>query len=114
MLLANIAMNYTSKGAIKVMDVDMSNYNSVETFTTAARTEVPVVDFLMLNAGLGIIKLERSPTGHENMMRVNYLSNVLLIGELLPHLIVGAERTGTATRVAGSAVEAEFCAEVST
>lgn len=74
MLLADIAANSTSKRAIKVTDVDMSDYNRVKTFTAAARTEVPVVSFLVLTAGFGIIRLERSPTGHVSMMRINYLS----------------------------------------
>ncbi|QKX54305.1 uncharacterized protein TRUGW13939_01391 [Talaromyces rugulosus] len=87
------------KSVIKVMEVDMDRYDSVQQFAKKLREETPVVDLLILNAGIGLIKLERSPTGHERTAQVNYYSNVLLIAELLPHLEAGAEKTGSPARI---------------
>ncbi|KAL2842912.1 hypothetical protein BJY01DRAFT_199526 [Aspergillus pseudoustus] len=87
------------KAAIKVMQLDMDRYDSVQAFAKRVREEVPVVDLLILNAGIGLIKLERSPSGHERTTQVNYYSNVLLVAELLPHLQAGAERTGIPARI---------------
>ncbi|KAJ0423206.1 hypothetical protein BJY00DRAFT_321900 [Aspergillus carlsbadensis] len=84
---------------IKVMELDMDRYDSVQAFAKRLRADVPVVDFLILNAGIGLIKLERTPSGHECTTQVNYYSNVLLIAELLPHLYAGAEKTGSPARI---------------
>jgi NAD(P)-dependent dehydrogenase (short-subunit alcohol dehydrogenase family) len=79
-LLADPAeKSHNSKSVIKVMQVDMGDYKSVTAFANAVKDEVPVVDFLVLNAGIGTIRLELSPSGHESMMQVNYLSNVVLL-----------------------------------
>lgn len=99
-LLANHAVKaHNPKGAVKVMKLDMDDYESVKTFAKAVKAELPIVDVLVLNAGIGILKLERSPSGHERTMQVNYLSNVLLTIELLPHLEASAQKSGTASRV---------------
>jgi NAD(P)-dependent dehydrogenase (short-subunit alcohol dehydrogenase family) len=62
---------------IKVMELDMDRYDSVQRFTKQLREEIPVVDLLIVNAGIGLWKLERSPSGHERTIQVNYYSNVL-------------------------------------
>jgi NAD(P)-dependent dehydrogenase (short-subunit alcohol dehydrogenase family) len=40
-----------------------------------------------------------SPEQHERTLQVNYLSNVLLVCELLPHLEASAENTGHKGRI---------------
>jgi NAD(P)-dependent dehydrogenase (short-subunit alcohol dehydrogenase family) len=87
------------KAAIQVMQLDMDRYDSVQAFAKRVREEVPMVDLLILNAGIGLIKLERSPSEHERTTQVNYYSNVLLVAELLPHLQASAEKTGTPARI---------------
>ena len=84
---------------IKVMKLDMDNYSSIQSFASTVKAEVPIVDHLLLNAGIGILKFERSVSGHERTMQVNYLSNVLLLLELLPHLEASAIKNGSPTRV---------------
>lgn len=84
---------------VEVMQLDMDDYESVKAFAKAVKAKLPVVDLLVLNAGIGILKLERSPSGHERNMQVNYLSNALLTLELLPHLEASARQTGTASRI---------------
>ena len=84
---------------IKVMQLDLDDYNSVTEFVAKVKTEVPVLHLLVLNAGVMILKLERSPSGHERTMQVNYLSNALLACELLPLLKSTAEQTGSPSRI---------------
>lgn len=99
-LLADPAVKtHNPDGAVNVMQLDMDNYESIKAFATAVKAELPVVDLLVLNAGIGLLKLERSPSGHERTTQVNYLSNVLLTIELLPHLEASAHKTGTASRI---------------
>ncbi|GFF29056.1 retinol dehydrogenase 14 [Aspergillus udagawae] len=89
--------NITAK--IKILELNMDDYKSVQSFATALQREVSVVDILILNAGIGLLKFERSPSGHERVTQVNYLSNVLLITALVPHLKESAEKTGRPVRV---------------
>lgn len=84
---------------IKVMELDVDRYDSVQRFTKQLRDEVPIVDILILNAGIGGFKLERSPSGHDRVVQVNYCSNALLIAELLPYLEAGAVKTGSPARI---------------
>jgi len=84
---------------IKVLELDVDKYDNVQRFAKKLREEIPVVDILILNAGIGLLKLERSPSGHDRTTQVNYYSNVLLIAELLPYLEAGAEKTGSPTRI---------------
>lgn len=65
----------------------------------AIKAEILIVDHVLLNAGIGILKFERSVSSHERTMQVNYLSNVLLLLELLPHLEASAIKTGSPSRV---------------
>ena len=90
---------YNSKPTVKVMELDMDDYSSIQSFAEAIKAEFPIVDHLLLNAGIGILKYERSTTGHERTMQVNYLSNVLLLLELLPHLEAGAVKIGSPSRI---------------
>lgn len=90
---------HNPKAVIKVMEVDMDRYDSVRQFAKKLREEIPVIDLLILNAGIGLVKLERSPSGHERTVQVDYYSNVLLIAELLTYLEAGAEKTGSPARI---------------
>lgn len=99
-LLADPAVKEQNQNAtVIVMKLDMDDYESVKAFASAVKRDLPVVDYLLLNAGIGILKLERSPSGHERTMQVNYLSNVLLLLELLPHLEASATKTGSPSRI---------------
>ena len=81
------------------MQLDMDDYESIKAFAKAVKAELPVVDLLVLNAGIGLLELDRSPGGHERNMQENYHSNILLTIELLPHLEASAQKTGTASRI---------------
>jgi NAD(P)-dependent dehydrogenase (short-subunit alcohol dehydrogenase family) len=84
---------------ITVMQLDMDDYNSVKVFAAKVKAQVLDLHLLILNAGTGLLKLERSPSGHDRTTQVNYLSNVLLVSELLPLLESTADRTGTPSRI---------------
>ncbi|KAE8381500.1 hypothetical protein BDV26DRAFT_278711 [Aspergillus bertholletiae] len=84
---------------ITVLELDMDNYKSIQAFAEALQQEVPMVNILLLNAGIGLLKLERSPSGHERVTQVNYLSNALLVAELLPYLKESAEKIGQPSRI---------------
>lgn len=96
-LLADSAvMTHNPNAVIKVMQLDLNDYKNVTEFVAKVKAEVPVLHLLVLNAGIVLLKLERSPTGHERTTQVNYLSNVLLACELLPLLEKTAEQAGGA------------------
>lgn len=80
------------------MKLDMDDYDSIQSLAKAVKAELPAVDHLLLNAGIGILKHETSPSDHEHVMQVKYLSNVLLLLELLPQLEANAAKTGVPSR----------------
>lgn len=84
---------------ITVMQLDMDDYQSVKAFAKALKDQVPCVNIVLLNAGIGLYQLERSPSGHERVMQVNFYSNVLLVAELLAYLQASAEKSGHPSRV---------------
>lgn len=90
---------HNPKATIKVLELDMDRYDSVQKFSKKLQEEVPIVHIVILNAGIGLLKLERTPSGHDKTCQVNYHSNVLLIAELLPYLEAGAEKTGEPARI---------------
>ena len=99
LLADSVVKTHNLNAVIKVIQLDMDDYASVKTFASKVKAEVPALHLLLLNAGVGLLKLERSPSGHERMTQVNYLSNVLLICELLPLLELTADQTEAPTRI---------------
>ncbi|KAL8689083.1 MAG: hypothetical protein Q9218_005163 [Villophora microphyllina] len=100
LLLADPAVKRTNPDAVvKVMRVDMSEYSSVKDFAALVKAELSRLDLLILNAGIADTHYQLAPTGHERITQVNYLSNVLLLLELLPLLSATAINAGTPSRV---------------
>lgn len=99
-LLARPSIKTANPNAVvKVMKLDVESYTSVQSFAKAFLAEHTELHLLLLNAGIGILERDMLPTGHEKHIQVNYLSNVLLLLELLPLLTATAHKTGTPTRV---------------
>ena len=90
---------HNPKADIRVMQLDMDDYQSIKDFAAKFKTEVAQLDLLILNAGIGLLKLERSPSGHDRTTQVNYYSNVILTFELLSTLEATAARTGKPSRI---------------
>ncbi|KAL9618596.1 MAG: hypothetical protein Q9160_006707 [Pyrenula sp. 1 TL-2023] len=87
-------------GKIKIMKLDLDSNDSVRDFALAVKNEVPVIDHLILNAGIGFFPdFKLSDSGHERTVQVNYLGNAILILALLSHLEASKEKTGTAPRI---------------
>lgn len=84
---------------IKVLKLDVNDNTSITTFSKTLQKALPALDILILNAGIGHLKHNLSSTGHEETVQVNYLSNALLLAELLPYLNTSAEKTGSPTRI---------------
>ncbi|KAF3387507.1 Short chain dehydrogenase yanD [Penicillium rolfsii] len=84
---------------IKVLKLDVNENTNITTFSKTLQQTLPTLDILILNAGISRLKHNPSPTGHEETVQVNYLSNALLLAELLPYLNSSAEKTGSPTRV---------------
>ncbi|KAI4100695.1 MAG: hypothetical protein L6R37_005314 [Teloschistes peruensis] len=100
LLLADPAIKRTNPDAVvKIVKMEMSEYKSIKACATTVNGEVSRLDLLVLNAGMAETHYKLAPTGHERIMQVNYLSNVLLLFELLPLLIATATITGTPSRV---------------
>lgn len=100
-LLDNEAVKkHNPTGKIKIMKLDLDNNDSVRDFALATKNELPVVDHLILNAGIGFFPdFKLSESGHERTVQVNYLGNAILIMALLSHLEASKEKTGIAPRI---------------
>jgi NAD(P)-dependent dehydrogenase (short-subunit alcohol dehydrogenase family) len=72
---------------IDVWELEMSSYDSIQTFAGKVDTDLPRLDIAILNAGLVKNEMSLNPsTGHEEMIQVNFLSTMLLAILLLPAL----------------------------
>jgi NAD(P)-dependent dehydrogenase (short-subunit alcohol dehydrogenase family) len=78
---------------IKVMQLDMSSYDSVLSFASAC-AELPRIDIAILNAGVARGVWETAE-GHESTITVNVLSTFLLAFALLPHLTATSKKFNT-------------------
>ena len=90
---------HNPKANVKILKLDMDDFSSVQSFSRTVKAEIPIIDILVLNAGTGSVKFEKSASDHERVMQVNYLSNALLVLSLLPILVQSAEKTGAPTRL---------------
>lgn len=84
---------------IKVMALDLDDFQSVVRFSSKVKKELDVLDVLLLNGGVNIMSYQTSASGHERVMQVNFHSNALLALELLPLLESTAVKCGTPSRL---------------
>lgn len=72
LLLADGAVRANNPDAVvKIMKVDMNSYKSVQAFAANVHTGCRDLDILILNAGMGGLKIELSPSGHELVTQTN-------------------------------------------
>lgn len=75
------------KANIKVWELEMESYESIQKFVERCSDELERLDIAILNAGIQRLRFERvTATGHEKYIQVNYLSTMLLAVLLLPIL----------------------------
>ncbi|KAK7530023.1 hypothetical protein IWX49DRAFT_489297, partial [Phyllosticta citricarpa] len=79
-----IRLSGRSASSVKMMKLDLADYASVVDFVSRIQVEVQELHILILNAAIGNINLQWAPTGHELLLQVNFLSNTLLLLQLLP------------------------------
>ena len=100
LLLADSAVQaHNPKASVIVLELDMDSYKSVQDFSAKVKAEIPVLDILILNAGTGNVKREQSASGHERVLQVNYLSNMLVTLELLPLLVASTKSAHDPSRI---------------
>ena len=88
-----------SKARVDVWSLDMSSYDSIQTFARRVETDLTRLDMVVLNAGVRKLSFSTDPnTGHEETIQINYLSTVLLSILLLPSL-KSKSPSGTAGRL---------------
>jgi NAD(P)-dependent dehydrogenase (short-subunit alcohol dehydrogenase family) len=75
---ATIESRTGKKNVVQVRELDMSTLSGVKAFVEALRTEVKVIDIVLLNAGVYKMTYEQSPDGWEETLQVNTLSTILL------------------------------------
>jgi NAD(P)-dependent dehydrogenase (short-subunit alcohol dehydrogenase family) len=90
--------NATAK--INVWPLDMERYDSVKAFASKCDTELPRIDYVVLNAGLSrLVASTNKTTGHEPTIQVNHLSTALLTTLLLPTLKAKASGNSAPARL---------------
>lgn len=68
------------------LSVDLSDFNGIEAFAAEVSRRMPVIDALVLNAGLYTRKLTTNQAGIELMFATTHLGHFLLTHHLLPNV----------------------------
>ncbi|MES2090975.1 MAG: SDR family oxidoreductase, partial [Pseudomonadota bacterium] len=68
------------------LPVDLSDFDSIGSFAHEVARRLPVIDALVLNAGLYTKQLTTNQAGIEMMFAVTHLGHFLLAHHLLPHV----------------------------
>jgi NAD(P)-dependent dehydrogenase (short-subunit alcohol dehydrogenase family) len=84
------------KGVVRVWELDMSRFTSVDEFARRVDRELPRLDIAVLNAGVLDQGYKVSPDGWETMLQVNLLSTMLLALLLTPKLKASRSETSRA------------------
>jgi NAD(P)-dependent dehydrogenase (short-subunit alcohol dehydrogenase family) len=95
---------------IGVWALDMESYDSIQAFVRKCDTELPRIDYTILNAGLSPMTLRTTrSTGHETAIQVNHISTILLTILLLPVLKSKSTRDNPARLTLVNSVTAHLC-----
>jgi len=76
---------------ITILQVDLTDFDSVKAFVRALEKETDHLDVALLNAGLGNPAYVKAPSGWEMAVQVNVLSTALMAVLLLPLLRAAAK-----------------------
>lgn len=71
---------------VESMPLDLGDFDAVDRFADAFLRKMPVLDVLMLNAGLYTLKLHTLPNGYEAMIGIMHFGHFRLTQHLLPAL----------------------------
>ncbi|KAJ7033711.1 hypothetical protein C8F04DRAFT_957266 [Mycena alexandri] len=79
---------------ILIYELDLARPSSVAAFASKILADLPTLDILLLNAGMGNLNWVTTPeTKTEQMFQVNFLSNAMLAVRLLPLLRASAQKS---------------------
>ncbi|KAJ6515626.1 hypothetical protein C8R45DRAFT_1140318 [Mycena sanguinolenta] len=95
-LLADpIVRKHTAKPTILVYELDLARPSSVASFASKVLAEIPTLNIVILNAGIGSMEWKVTPEAEtEQQFQVNFLSNAILSVRLLPLLRSSAQSSG--------------------
>lgn len=79
------------KGVIEVWQLDMLSYDSIKAFARRVEADIPVLDIVLLNAGLAGNDFRKMNYGWDETLQVNLFSTTLLAILLLPKLRLSAK-----------------------
>lgn len=88
--------------AVATTILDLSSFKSIRACAASVAEKYPVLDGLMLNAGVGHVPFALTEDGIESVIGTNHFGHFLLTKLLLPQLEAGAKAKGVATVVAVS------------
>ena len=95
---------------VDVWALDMESYDSIQAFVRKCDTELPRIDYTILNAGVAMTKFSTvQSTGHETVIQVNHISTILLTILLLPVLKARSSRDNTSRLTVINSVTAHLC-----
>jgi NAD(P)-dependent dehydrogenase (short-subunit alcohol dehydrogenase family) len=95
---------------IDVWPLDMESYDSIQTFVHKCKTELPRIDYTILNSGLAPANFSTTQsTGHETTIQVNHISTILLTILLLPILKAKSTRDNPARLTVVNSLTAHLC-----
>lgn len=99
-----------SSAKIDVWALDMESYDSIQAFVRKCDTELPRIEYTVLNAGIAPTVFNKVPsTGHETAVQVNHLGTILLTVLLLPVLKAKTTRQDPARLTVINSVTAHLC-----
>ncbi|KAJ6628912.1 hypothetical protein B0H10DRAFT_2160809 [Mycena sp. CBHHK59/15] len=79
---------------ILIYELDLARPSTVVSFAARIIADIPILNILLLNAGIGAMAWKTTPeTGNEQMFQINYLSNAILSVRLLPLLRSSAQKS---------------------
>lgn len=76
----------SSKGKITIIEGNLNSLASVETAINKIKTSFPVIDYLVLNAGIMNFEYAETEDGLEETFQVNLVSPIYICHLLLPNL----------------------------
>ena len=76
---------------IEAMPLDLADFANVDAFARELLAKMPVIDVLILNAGLYTLKLGTLASGYESMMGIMHFGHFRLARQLLPAVQAAAQ-----------------------
>jgi len=70
---------------IKMLYVDLADFSSINQLTENLKKEVGQIDILICNAAIVVGQARQTKAGLDEMFMVNYISNFVLVNQLIAH-----------------------------